>query len=120
MQLSWVIDQRRIFARIPFWGRPTVIVWQNESGCGGVCKSTRRWWHVELRIEIGYAPVGLTLLTVRFEAQPCIDAEGRRDLPVVGCEKMGRGRAQSDVQDGGCAQCQINIGERCAIATCAD
>src|SRR5262249_2314818 len=114
------IEQRRIFARITFWCWPVVIFGQDESGCGGVCKSTRWWWNIELRIEIGYLPADLTLLTVRLKPQSHIDGESWRDLPVVNREKMGRGRAQSDVRDRGSAQFKENIGERCAIATSAD
>src|SRR5262249_5709837 len=120
MHLNRVIDKRRIFARITFWGSPTVIVGQDESGCGGGCKSTPGGGDIEIRVEVGNASVELTLLPLRLEAAPSIYGESRRGPPLSHHKKMGRGRAQSDVRDGGSAQFQEDIGERCAITTSAD
>jgi hypothetical protein len=70
MQLNWVLDKRRILAQIPFRDGPFVIVRQDESGCAGVCKSTRWWWNIELWVEVAQPSVDFTLLTVRLKAQP--------------------------------------------------
>src|SRR5262249_26167510 len=107
-----------IFARIPFRGRPAVIIGQDESRCGGGCKYTPWGGDIEIRGEVAQPPPNFTLLAVRPPAPPSNYPEDPGELPVVDREKMGCGRAQSYVQNCRSAQFQEYVGQRCAIATC--
>src|SRR5262245_30201494 len=117
MPLNGVVDERRVLARITLRSTPCVIIRKDESRCSGVTKSTGRWGHVELRVEVTDQPLDFALLAVRLEPKSQVDGKSRRDRPAVDRKQMGGGRAQTPLKGCGGDQLQEQHGDRGAGTT---